>query len=102
MWDVDMKATADDGLSLVGTLTLPAGPGPHPAVLLPHGSGRLDRDANTGRLRIELGRPLAATLPKNRIATLRYDRRGVDATPVTGARPDSPTTGTMPPQHYAS
>jgi pimeloyl-ACP methyl ester carboxylesterase len=80
MREVDMTATADDGLPLVGTLTLPAGPGPHPAVLLLHGSGRLDRDANTGRLRMELGPPLAAALAKDGIATLRYDRRGVGAT----------------------
>ncbi|AWS47354.1 alpha/beta hydrolase [Streptosporangium sp. 'caverna'] len=80
MRDVDMTVTADDGLPLVGTLTLPAGPGPHPAVLLLHGSGRLDRDANTGRLRMELGPPLAAALAKDGIATLRYDRRGVGAT----------------------
>jgi predicted acyl esterase len=32
--DVDMQVTADDGLRLAGTLTLPAGAGPHPAVLL--------------------------------------------------------------------
>ncbi|MEV6864108.1 alpha/beta fold hydrolase [Streptosporangium subroseum] len=80
MRDVDMTVTADDGLPLVGTLTLPAGPGPHPVVLLLHGSGRLDRDANTGRLRMELGPPLAAALAKDGIATLRYDRRGVGAT----------------------
>ncbi|MGJ6968349.1 alpha/beta hydrolase [Streptosporangium sp. G11] len=75
-----MTAIADDGLPLAGTLTLPAGPGPHPAVLLLHGSGRLDRDANTGRLRMGLGPPLAAALANGGIATLRYDRRGVGAT----------------------
>ncbi|MCW2879421.1 MAG: acyl-CoA thioester hydrolase [Sphaerisporangium sp.] len=80
MRDVDITATADDGLPLVATLTLPAGPGPHPAVLLLHGSRRLDRDADTGRLRMELGPPLAAALAKDGIATLRYDRRGVGAT----------------------
>lgn len=81
MRDVDVTVIADDGLPLAGTLTLPAGPGPHPAALLLHGSGRLDRDANTGRLRMELGPPLAAALAKAGIATLRYDRRGVGATP---------------------
>jgi hypothetical protein len=80
MRDVDLTVTAEDGLPLVGTLTLPADPGPHPAVLLLHGSGRLDRDANTGKLRMELGPPLAAALAKAGIATLRYDRRGVGAT----------------------
>jgi len=79
--EVDMTVTADDGLRLAGTLTLPAGAGPHPAVLLLHGSGRLDRDGNTARLRMEVGPPLAAALAKDGIATLRYDRRGVGATP---------------------
>jgi pimeloyl-ACP methyl ester carboxylesterase len=80
MLDVDMTAAADDGLPLVGTLTLPAGPGPHPAVLLLNASGRLDRDGNTGRNRMELGPALAAALAEAGIATLRYDRRGVGAT----------------------
>ncbi|GAA1018634.1 acyl-CoA thioester hydrolase [Acrocarpospora pleiomorpha] len=62
-------------------MTLPSGRGPHPAVLLLHGSGRLDRDANTSRLRMSLGPPLAAALAERGIATLRYDRRGVGATP---------------------
>ncbi|MEU1586859.1 alpha/beta fold hydrolase [Micromonospora sp. NPDC005710] len=75
-----MTAIADDGLSLVGTLTLPVGPGPHPAVLLLHGSGRLDRDSNTARLRMDLGPALAKRLAHAGIATLRYDRRGVGAT----------------------
>lgn len=81
MRDVDMTVTADDGLRLSGTLTLPTGTGPHPAVLLLHGSGRLDRDANTRRLRTGYGPPLAAALAQEGIATLRYDRRGVGATP---------------------
>src|SRR3954464_8198148 len=81
MREVDMTVTADDGLPLSGTLALPEGLGPHPAVLLLHGSGRLDRDANTGRLRMELGKPLAAALAHNGIASLRYDRRGAGATP---------------------
>ncbi|WP_218040922.1 alpha/beta hydrolase family protein [Acrocarpospora macrocephala] len=76
-----MTAIAADGLPLAGTLTLPAGPGPHPAVLLLQGSGRLDRDANTDRLRMALGPPLAAAIADHGIATLRYDRRGVGATP---------------------
>ncbi|MFD0741051.1 alpha/beta fold hydrolase [Phytohabitans flavus] len=79
MPEVEMAAVADDGLLLAGTLTLPDGPGPHPAVLLLHASGPLDRDANTRRHRMQLGPPLAAALAANGIATLRYDRRGVGA-----------------------
>lgn len=81
MLDLDMTATADDGLPLMGTLTLPTGPGPHPAALLLHGSGQVDRDSNARGLRLELGAPLAAALAAKGIATLRYDRRGVGATP---------------------
>lgn len=80
MPDVEMTAVADDGLLLAGTLTLPEGPGPHPGVLLLHGSGPLDRDGNTRRHRLGLGADLAAALAAAGIATLRYDRRGVGAT----------------------
>lgn len=55
MSEVEMTAEAHDGLLLAGTLTRPGGPGPHPAVLLLHGSGPLDRDGNTRRQRLELG-----------------------------------------------
>lgn len=81
MRDVEITATADDGLPLAGTLTLPTGPSPHPAVLLLHGSGQVDRDSNARGLRVGLGPPLAAALAAKGIAALRYDRRGVGATP---------------------
>ncbi|MFG1643455.1 alpha/beta hydrolase family protein [Amycolatopsis sp. NPDC049252] len=81
MREVDMTVTGDDGLRLAGTLARPAGPGPHPAAVLLHGSGRLDRDGNTTRLRADTGPALAAALAEAGIATLRYDRRGVGATP---------------------
>ncbi|MFJ1649675.1 alpha/beta hydrolase [Streptomyces sp. NPDC088258] len=77
----DLTVTTDDGTPLAGTLTLPATPGPHPAVLLLHGSGPLDRDGNTPKLPVELGGPLAALLAAEGIATLRYDRRGTGANP---------------------
>ncbi|NEE26403.1 alpha/beta hydrolase, partial [Streptomyces sp. SID7982] len=76
MRDIDMTVTADDGTPLAGTLTLPAGPGPHPAVVLLHGSGPLDREGNSPQLRMELARPVAGALAARGIATLRYDRRG--------------------------
>jgi pimeloyl-ACP methyl ester carboxylesterase len=81
MREIDVTVTTDDGIPLAGTLTLPEGPGPHPATLLLYGSGPVDRDSNAGRLRLNLGRPLAAALAGRGIAALRYDRRGVGATP---------------------
>ncbi|WP_019549013.1 alpha/beta hydrolase family protein [Streptomyces sulphureus] len=81
MPDIDMAVTADDGTPLAGTLTLPPGPGPHPAVLLLHGSGPLDRDGNAPKLPMNLAQPVAEALAARGIATLRYDRRGTGATP---------------------
>lgn len=79
--DSGLTVTADDGTPLAGTLTLPVTPGPHPAVLLLHGSGPLDRDGNTAKLPMDLGGPVAAVLAAAGIATLRYDRRGTGVTP---------------------
>ncbi|WP_369201707.1 alpha/beta hydrolase family protein [Streptomyces sp. PU-14G] len=81
MPDTAMTVTAHDGTDLAGTLTLPAGPGPHPAVLLLHGSGPIDREGNSKKLKTNLGGPLADALAAAGIATLRYDRRGTGATP---------------------
>ncbi|MFG2584491.1 alpha/beta hydrolase family protein [Streptomyces malaysiensis] len=81
MPDIDMTVTADDQTPMAGTLTLPVGSGPHPAVLLLHGSGPLDREGNTRKVRMNLGRPLAAALAAEGVAVLRYDRRGAGATP---------------------
>jgi len=78
---VELTVPADDGVSLAGTLTLPALPGPHRAALLLPGSGRVDRDSNAGRLRMDLGPALAAELARHGIASYRYDRRGAGQTP---------------------
>ncbi|HSG28646.1 MAG TPA: alpha/beta fold hydrolase, partial [Candidatus Krumholzibacterium sp.] len=69
---VDVPAA---GITLAGTLTLPEGEGPHPAVVLISGSGPQDRNEEV------LGhRPflvLADHLTRKGIAVLRYDDRGV-------------------------
>ncbi|OON77022.1 hypothetical protein B1H18_20010 [Streptomyces tsukubensis] len=56
-----MTVTAGDGTGLPGTPTLPAGPGPHPTVLLPHGSGAPHCDGDTARPARNLGRPSIAS-----------------------------------------
>lgn len=55
------------------------GPEPRPAALLISGSGPIDRDSNTKRLRLDVMRQLADHLTASGIASLRYDKRGVGA-----------------------
>lgn len=63
-----------DNVLLSGTLTLPKGAGPHPAVVLITGSGPQDRDQSIMGHRPFL--VIADRLAKAGIATLRYDDRG--------------------------
>jgi fermentation-respiration switch protein FrsA (DUF1100 family) len=58
---------------LPGTLTLPAGKGPFPGVVLVHGSGPEDRDETIGPNKPF--RDLAWGLASQGIAVLRYDKR---------------------------
>jgi pimeloyl-ACP methyl ester carboxylesterase len=67
---------------LAGTLALPDGDGaPFPAVLIASGSGPLDRDSNHRRARFDVARQLAGALAAAGLASLRYDKRGVGASP---------------------
>jgi dienelactone hydrolase len=59
--------------TLGATLTLPAGEGPFPGVVLVHGSGPQDRDETTGPNKPF--KDVAEALALRRIATLRYDKR---------------------------
>lgn len=64
-----------DGVTLAGTLTIPEGDGPHPAVLMLTGSGPQDRDET-----IMGHKPfwvIADHLSRRGIAVLRVDDRGV-------------------------
>jgi dienelactone hydrolase len=58
---------------LPGTLTLPRGDGPFPAVVLVHGSGAQDRDETIGRLKPF--RDIAWGLAAKGVAVLRYEKR---------------------------
>jgi hypothetical protein len=58
---------------LPGTLTLPAGKGPFPVVVLVQGSGPHDRDETIGPNKVFAD--LAGGLAAKGVATLRYDKR---------------------------
>ena len=62
------------GINLSGTLTIPAGPGPFPAVALVSGSGPQDRDSTIAGHRPFL--VWADALTRRGIAVLRCDDRG--------------------------
>lgn len=64
-----------DSISLAGNLTLPAGEGPFPGVVLVAGTGPIDRD-ETFRGH-KFFKVLAEYLAINGIASYRYDKRGV-------------------------
>ena len=61
------------GWPLPGTLSMPAGTGPVPAVVLVQGSGPQDRDETLGPLKPL--RDLAEGLASRGMAVLRYDKR---------------------------
>lgn len=63
------------GISLAGTLTIPQGKGPFPAVVLVAGSGALDRDETI--LGHKPFKVLADSLTRRGIVVARYDKRGV-------------------------
>jgi dienelactone hydrolase len=61
-----------NGAVLAGTLTLPTGPGPHPAAVWVHASGEAPRLTYAGA-------PLVQALIQAGVAVLSYDKRGVGA-----------------------
>jgi uncharacterized protein len=64
-------------IRLSGTLVLPNGPGPHPAVVMIHGSGPATRDAL---------RPWADMYARRGVAVLIHDKRGTGASIGNWAR----------------
>lgn len=68
----------NDGVTLAGTLTLPSGDGPFPALILLSGSGQQDRDEALPIVPdYRPFREIADTLTRQGVAVLRYDDRGV-------------------------
>lgn len=78
--EIEMTVAADDGLVIAGTLALPEGEGPYPAMVLSWPI-QLDREANRGGARLNLGRPTAEALAAKGVASYRFDPRGVGETP---------------------
>lgn len=70
----DVSYPSTDDVTLHGTLTVPEGGGPHPAVLLISGSGPQDRDETIFGHRPFL--VLADHLSRHGLAVLRFDDRG--------------------------
>jgi len=77
--DLDVVfAGGAEGVTLAGTLTLPPGSGPHPAIVLLSGSGPQDRDESL--LPVAQIKPfalIADALGRAGVAVLRFDDRGV-------------------------
>jgi len=70
----ELEVTVESGAwSLPGSLSLPAGEGPFPGLVLVHGSGPNDRDETLGP--ISPFKDLAWGLASRGIAVLRYDKR---------------------------
>lgn len=59
------------GATLAGTLLLPKGPGPHPAIVCVHGSGQQTRNGNASGMRF-----VADHFARHGFAVLIYDKRG--------------------------
>lgn len=74
----------DTGFStLEGTMLLPQAEMPVPVVLIIAGSGPTDRDGNNSVMKNNCLKLLAEGLLDNGIASLRYDKRGINASILT-------------------
>lgn len=68
----EVSFVSRDGTRLAGSLYLPMGPGPYPALVMTHGSGAQSRNGFYGTMHF-----LAEAYARAGIAVLAYDKRGV-------------------------
>jgi pimeloyl-ACP methyl ester carboxylesterase len=69
---------------IYGTLTTPKRLSNVPLVLIIAGSGPTDRDCNNPTMKCDAYKKLAYSLSENKIASLRYDKRGIAESQVAG------------------
>jgi len=74
--------------TLHGTLDLPNGASPCPAVVIIAGSGPTDRDGNQALLKSDSLKLLGRALAAKGIAALRYDKRGIAESAAAATRED--------------
>jgi fermentation-respiration switch protein FrsA (DUF1100 family) len=78
----DVTLPGGSGKTLAGTLTIPDGPGPHPAAVIVSGFGPSTRDGFIiGGPRGGLYAYWARALAERGVMTLRYDKRGIGDSP---------------------
>lgn len=75
----EIPVSFQSDVELHGTLAFPEANAAkkHPAVLLLHGSGPVDRDENAPFAKMNVFKRLSEALTENGYAVLRYDKRGV-------------------------
>jgi uncharacterized protein len=65
---------------LAATLTIPEGPNEkYPLVVMVHGSGPIDRDANAKGMPMNIFKELSDVVVAEGFASIRYDKRGIGA-----------------------
>lgn len=75
---IEKEVTIQGKYRLSGTLSLPdSTDSKFPAVLMLHGSGRVDRDESAQKLKMNIFKDLSEEFLKLGFATLRYDKRGI-------------------------
>jgi len=67
----EVRFVSKDGTDLAGSLLLPSGKGPHPAVVFAHGSNAQTRNGFNGNIRF-----IAEAYARSGIAALIFDKRG--------------------------
>ncbi len=83
--------------TLEGSFTVPNTDTPVPVALLIAGSGPTDRDGNNPAMKNDCLKLLAQALAKNKIAVLRYDKRGIGESRDAGQKEEDLRFG-----HYVS